>query len=71
MGRCCPNAERGGRTAAMRGDPQAWHPLIKPDLLLGQLCVFARRTLTAKLWLQIGINLNLRLDDLGFLFALL
>ncbi|MBF3108129.1 monovalent cation/H+ antiporter subunit A, partial [Pseudomonas aeruginosa] len=49
-------------------------PLIGLVLLLGQRgTVFAGQTLTASYsWLpEIGINLSLRLDGLGFLFALL
>lgn len=49
-------------------------PLIGLILLLGQRgTVFAGQTLTASYsWLpEIGINLSLRLDGLGFLFALL
>ena len=65
-------AERGGRTLCAASAGVA--PLIGLILLLGQRgTVFAGQTLTASYsWLpEIGINLSLRLDGLGFLFALL
>lgn len=65
-------AERGGRTLCAASAGVA--PLIGLVLLLGQRgTVFAGQTLTASYsWLpEIGINLSLRLDGLGFLFALL
>ena len=64
-------AERGGRTLCAASAGVALIGLI---LLLGQRgTVFAGQTLTASYsWLpEIGINLSLRLDGLGFLFALL
>lgn len=65
-------AERGGRTLCAASAGVA--PLIGLILLLGQRgTVLAGQTLTASYsWLpEIGINLSLRLDGLGFLFALL
>ncbi|SDH36043.1 monovalent cation/H+ antiporter subunit A [Pseudomonas panipatensis] len=72
LGCCLPVlAERFGRNACAAAAALA--PLLGLGLLLGQRGVLAGERLFARVdWLpELGLNLSLRLDGLGFLFALL